>query len=50
VAPAEGFEVGQTVRVIDGPFANFTGPVVEVRPERQKVRVDVSIFGQAMRI
>jgi len=31
----------------DGPFANFTGTVVEVKPEKQKVRVNVSIFGRA---
>ena len=41
------FEVGDSVRVIDGPFANFTGVVVEVKPEKQKVRVNVSIFGRA---
>ena len=38
---------GETVRVIDGPFANFTGVVVEVKAEKQKVRVNVSIFGRA---
>jgi transcriptional antiterminator NusG len=41
------FEVSETVRVIDGPFANFTGVVVEVKPEKQKIRVNVSIFGRA---
>jgi transcriptional antiterminator NusG len=35
------------VRVIDGPFANFTGVVVELKAEKQKVRVNVSIFGRA---
>ena len=39
-------EVGETVRVIDGPYANFTGSVVEVKPEKQKLRLNVSIFGQ----
>ena len=33
---------GREVRVIDGPFANFTGTVDEVKPEKQKVRVNVS--------
>src|SRR5882757_3699468 len=33
--------------VTDGPFANFTGSVVEVKAEKQKVRVNVSIFGRA---
>jgi transcriptional antiterminator NusG len=41
------FEEGDTVRVVDGPFRGFNGTVDEVRPERQKVRVHVSIFGRA---
>ena len=41
------FEEGENVRVIDGPFANFAGTVEEVKPEKQKVRVLVSIFGRA---
>jgi len=41
------FDEGENVRVIDGPFSNFTGIVEEVRPEKQKVRVLVSIFGRA---
>src|SRR3569623_2622772 len=45
--PRISFEETETVRVIDGPFANFTGTVVEVKPEKQKVRVNVSIFGRA---
>ena len=45
--PRVSFEDGETVRVTDGPFANFTGTVVEVKPEKQKVRVNVSIFGRA---
>ena len=45
--PRISFEVNETVRVIDGPFANFTGTVVEVKAEKQKVRVNVSIFGRA---
>ena len=45
--PRISFEEGETVRVIDGPFANFTGTVVEVKAEKQKVRVNVSIFGRA---
>ena len=35
------------VRVVDGPFLNFSGVVEEVMPQKQKVRVLVSIFGRA---
>lgn len=41
------FVAGDEVRVIDGPFSNFTGAVEEVKPEKQKVRVKVSIFGRS---
>ena len=45
--PKVQFEEGENVRVIDGPFSNFSGTVEEVKPEKQKVRVLVSIFGRA---
>jgi transcriptional antiterminator NusG len=41
------FSAGDHVRVNDGAFANFTGTIEEVKPEKQKVRVLVSIFGRA---
>jgi transcriptional antiterminator NusG len=41
------FEKGDSVRVVDGPFTNFHGVVDEVRPEKGKLRVLVSIFGRA---
>lgn len=40
------FDVGDQVRVVDGPFANFSGSVEEVKAERQKVKVMVTIFGR----
>ena len=45
--PKVVFEQGDTVRVIDGPFSNFSATVEEVKPDKQKVRVLVSIFGRA---
>lgn len=41
------FEVGEHVKVIDGPFSDFAGVVDEVSPERRKLKVMVSIFGRA---
>jgi transcription termination/antitermination protein NusG len=40
------FTKGQSVRVTDGPFAEFIGTVEEINPERNKVKVLVSIFGR----
>ncbi|OCC14999.1 Transcription antitermination protein NusG [Dissulfuribacter thermophilus] len=45
--PKYHFEKGDHVIVTEGPFANFHGVVDEVRPEKGKVRVMVSIFGRA---
>ncbi len=41
------FEVGESVRVKEGPFADFNGNVEEVNYEKSKVRVSVTIFGRA---
>jgi transcriptional antiterminator NusG len=41
------FEVGESVKVVDGPFQDFTGVVEEVKPEKGKLRVLISIFGRA---
>ncbi len=40
------FEPGDEVRVIDGPFTNFLGTVEDVKPDKGKIRVLVSIFGR----
>lgn len=45
--PKLNFEKNETVRIIDGPFSNFTGKVDEVNPERNTLRVLVTIFGRA---
>ncbi|HHX73584.1 MAG TPA: transcription termination/antitermination protein NusG [Firmicutes bacterium] len=44
--PKIDFTVGETVRVTEGPFANFIGNVEEVLPDRRKVKVLVSMFGR----
>jgi transcriptional antiterminator NusG len=41
------FEAGDTVRVVDGPFANFSATVEEVKADKQKVKVLLSMFGRA---
>jgi transcriptional antiterminator NusG len=45
--PKFTFEEGDHVRIIDGPFTNFEGVIDDVKPEKGKLRVIVSIFGRA---
>ena len=47
VRPAISFEVGDTVKVADGPFQSQNGIVEEIDPERGKLRVSVTIFGRS---
>ena len=41
-----GFDIGDTVKVVDGPLEGFLGTVDELEPEKDRVRVIVSMFGR----
>ena len=46
-SPKTVFDIGEPVRISEGPFANFNGSVMEIYPERGKMKVSVSIFGRS---
>lgn len=45
-APKAAFEKGELVRVVEGPFAEYTGRIEEVNADREKLKVMISIFGR----
>ena len=45
-SPKVSFEVGETVKINNGPFLNFSGVIEEIEPERGKLKVTVNIFGR----
>lgn len=47
VKPKTLFDIGETVKVTDGPFINFNGTIDEVNPDRGKLKVLVTIFGRS---
>jgi transcription termination/antitermination protein NusG len=44
--PKVNFEVGETIKINDGPFLNFSGVIEEIEPDRGKLKVTVNIFGR----
>lgn len=46
-SPRVSFEIGEPVRVTDGPFVNFNGLIDKVHQDKQKIEVSVSIFGRS---
>ena len=44
--PKVNFEVGETIKINNGPFLNFSGMIEEIEPDRGKLKVTVNIFGR----
>jgi transcriptional antiterminator NusG len=44
--PKTAFAVGDKVKIVEGPFREFTGTVEEINPERARVKVALSVFGR----
>ena len=47
VTMSESFIIGETIKIIDGPFNDFNGDIEEVSDEKKKLKVQVKIFGRA---
>ncbi len=47
VKPTLDFDIGETVRIVEGPFDTFTGTIEDINTEKGKLRVMVGIFGRA---
>lgn len=47
VTMSEPFIIGETIKIIDGPFNDFNGVIEEVNEEKKKIKVQVKIFGRA---
>jgi transcription termination/antitermination protein NusG len=47
MTPAEPLEIGDLVRVYDGPFGSFRGVIEEIDDERSRLKVAVSVYGRA---
>lgn len=47
IAPRFLYDVGESVKVVDGPFKSFTGTVEDVNNEKEKIKVSVEIFGRS---
>lgn len=45
--PKVTYDIGESIRISQGPFANFNGQVMEAHPDRGKLKVSVSIFGRS---
>jgi transcriptional antiterminator NusG len=44
--PKVNFDLGETIKINDGPFLNFSGVIEEIEPDRGKLKVTVNIFGR----
>lgn len=50
VTPFEGFDVGETVIITEGPFENFIGVIKDIDKEKEKIKVELQMFGRNIMI